>query len=174
MWFFPNLAGRWRARQSLWAPVASVRVRRQAPMAFRAVFRVRSGQNRRAHSTPGERPGRGAAYASMQAAGIAARDGNSRDGHSGEEDSGAVGTQGTPGDLPGRTEPTELVDSMEVPGRSCLWIPMYWERVWNVFSCRLEHLRSDIRIIQYPRWKPAGGPNCVHPVTYSSALERAS
>jgi len=29
---------------------------------------------------------------------------------------------------------------MGVPGQFCPWIPKYWDCVWSVFSCRLEHL----------------------------------
>ena len=38
---------------------------------------------------------------------------------------------------PGTAAPAEPVDPMEVPGRSCLWIPKDWECVWSVFSCCL-------------------------------------
>jgi hypothetical protein len=42
---------------------------------------------------------------------------------------------------------------MEVPGLFCLSIPKYWEYVWSVFSCRLQHLRVDTGIPYFP-WLP--------------------
>ncbi len=51
----------------------------------------------------------------------------------------------------GRTEPAEPVDSMEVPGQSCLWIPRYWGCVSNVFSCRLQQVPTVTGIPHYPR-----------------------
>ncbi len=52
---------------------------------------------------------------------------------------------------PDRAAPAGAVDSRGVPGRSCLWIPKYWEYVSNVFSCHLQHLHCDIGIPYFCR-----------------------
>jgi hypothetical protein len=53
------------------------------------------------------------------------------------------------------TGPVGLVDWTGVPGRFCRWIRRCWERVWNVFSCRLQklmrnHACSSLRIPYQP------------------------
>ena len=53
--------------------------------------------------------------------------------------------------LQDKTAPVEPVDSTGVPGRSCPWIPIGWERVSNVFSFRLQHLRCTTGIPHHPR-----------------------
>ncbi len=43
---------------------------------------------------------------------------------------------------PNKAAPKGAADSMGVPGLSCLWILKYLRCVWDVFSCRFQHLRS--------------------------------
>jgi hypothetical protein len=78
-------------------------------------------------------------------------------------DERAAGLAGLPQEgRPDKTGLVELVDSMGFPGQSCLWIPMYWVRVLNVFSCSLGHL-----LYLYPNTILAEPPaNVLSPITY--------
>jgi hypothetical protein len=136
MWSCPIRAGQSPEPQSPWEPAPSARAQLWARSASPAEFPARIGLNQPAHSNPYglDVPALGAVEPVCCASAVRASEPpvsarRRRDAH------------------PGKEEQAELVDSMEVPGQSCLWIPKCWGRVWNVFSFRLEHLRSDTRII---------------------------
>jgi hypothetical protein len=152
MWSCRSRAGRWQEQRSPLAPGARVRLLRehsQAEPASRAGFRPRDGLSPGARSIPAlqalpdglpdpaARAGRDAwtGQARLRDAAVATA-------HSVVPADVPAGVPVRAGHFvaaqarhPDRTAPAEPVDSMEVPGRFCLWILRYWDRVWSVFSC---------------------------------------
>jgi hypothetical protein len=63
----------------------------------------------------------------------------------------AHGVARPPEPRPDRAAPAAAVDSKGVPGRFCRWIRKCWECVSNVFSCRLQLIRTDNGIPYFPR-----------------------
>ena len=155
MWFFPSRAGQWPTRQSPWAQWARAlwspaRDLRASP----AGFRLPGGRSLPAHSIPAWRAAPVLGHAVGQPA-VAGPELKAWRAHldlrpeSDGRDSAGPGPRRE--HRPGRTEPVELVDSMEVPGRFFQWIPKCLDCVWNVFSCRLEHLHCDTGISHWRR-----------------------
>ena len=126
-----------------------VRPQAEARWGSRAAFRARSGPSQQAHpiaalpGAPAGAAGRGMHAVPARLAwvpkALAPEPGSLGCG----ERAAGLAAESSALPLERRLDKTglaELVDSMGFPGQSCLWTPMYWVRVVNVFSCSLGHL----------------------------------
>ena len=122
--------------------------------ASRAGFPLRGVLSRQAHSSAASRALGVRGRSGLVGAGACGRDGCAcRDlglGRVLRRAALAARAASAAGRRPGKAAPAERADSMEVPGRFCLWIPKYWDRVWSVFSCCFQPLLKALSFTRIP------------------------